>query len=98
MGILDKAIKSLSPESNFTTDGKKITQWISPEITQPTEEEIEAEITRLQAEELANAYKAKRAQEYPDFKEYLDGIVKGDVAQQQAYIDACLAVKAKYPK
>ena len=44
------------------------------------------------------AYKTKRAQEYPDFREYLDGIVKGDVAQQQAYIDACLAVKAKYPK
>ena len=44
------------------------------------------------------AYKYARAQEYPDFREYLDGIVKGDVAQQQAYIDACLAVKAKYPK
>ena len=26
------------------------------------------------------------------------GIVKGDTAQVQAYIDACLAVKAKYPK
>jgi len=24
--------------------------------------------------------------------------VKGDTAQTQAYIDACLAVKAKYPK
>jgi hypothetical protein len=44
------------------------------------------------------AYKAKRANEYPDFREYLDGIVKGDNAQVQAYIDACLAVKNKYPK
>jgi len=45
-----------------------------------------------------NAYKYQRADEYPDFKEYLDAIVKGDDTQKQAYIDACLAVKAKYPK
>lgn len=50
------------------------------------------------AKKAANEYKAKRADEYPDFKDYLDGIVKGDQAQVQAYIDACLAVKAKYPK
>jgi len=40
----------------------------------------------------------KRLKEYPDFKEYLDGIVKGDDAQIQKYINDCLAVKAKYPK
>lgn len=43
-------------------------------------------------------YAAKRASQYPDFRVYLDGIVKGDQSQVQAYIDACLAVKAKYPK
>ena len=45
-----------------------------------------------------NTYADKRAKEYPDFKEYLDGIVKGDDAQIQKYINDCLAVKAKYPK
>ena len=44
------------------------------------------------------SYTELRAAEYPDFREYLDGVVKGDQAQIQAYIDACLAVKAKYPK
>ena len=44
------------------------------------------------------AYKFKRAAEYPPMSDYIDGIVKGDDAQVQAYIDACLAVKAKYPK
>jgi len=29
---------------------------------------------------------------------FTDAIVKGDTAQAQAYIDGCLAVKAKYPK
>ena len=43
-------------------------------------------------------YKEKRAAEYPPITDYLDGIVKGDNAQVQAYIDSCLAVKNKYPK
>ena len=43
-------------------------------------------------------YSELRAAEYPDYRLYLDGIVKGDQAQIQSYIDACQAVKAKYPK
>jgi hypothetical protein len=43
-------------------------------------------------------YAQKRAAEYPPMSDYLDGIVKGDTAQVDAYVAACLAVKAKYPK
>jgi hypothetical protein len=43
-------------------------------------------------------YAQKRAAEYPPMVDYLDGIAKGDTAQVNAYIAACLAVKAKYPK
>jgi hypothetical protein len=43
-------------------------------------------------------YQRQRAREYPPMADYIDGIVKGDQAQVQAYIDVCLAVKAKYPK
>jgi len=46
----------------------------------------------------ASAYQEQRAAAYPPATDYLDGIVKGDAAQVQAYVDACLAVKAKYPK
>ena len=46
----------------------------------------------------ANAYKEKRTAEYPPITDYLDGVVKGDQAQIDAYIAACQAVKAKYPK
>ncbi len=49
-------------------------------------------------EELDNQYKLDRRREYPPFTDYLDGIVKGDQNQIKEYIDACLAVKAKYPK
>jgi len=43
-------------------------------------------------------YADKRAAEYPQITEYLDAVVKGDQAAIQRYIDACKAVKAKYPK
>ena len=44
------------------------------------------------------AYAQKRVAEYPPVADYLDGIVKGDQTQVDAYVAACLAVKAKYPK
>jgi hypothetical protein len=43
-------------------------------------------------------YKMDRKAEYPPIEEYIDGVVKGDQAQIQAYIDACIAIKEKYPK
>ena len=60
-----------------------------------TEEEA-AQIVAANAPVLT--YAQKRAAEYPPMTDYLDGIVKGDTAQVDAYIAACLAVKAKYPK
>ena len=44
------------------------------------------------------SYAQLRAAEYPPITDYLDGVVKGDQAQIDAYIAACQAVKAKYPK
>jgi hypothetical protein len=52
----------------------------------------------VQAEMDATAYITQRAREYPSITDYLDGVVKGDQAQIDAYIAACQAVKAKYPK
>lgn len=62
------------------------------------EKEVTYDNNAVEALVASEAYKELRAREYPDFREYLDGIVKGDNAQVQAYIDACLAVKNKYPK
>jgi hypothetical protein len=45
-----------------------------------------------------HAYIAKRAAEFPPITDYIDGVVKGDQAQIDAYIAACQAVKTKYPK
>ena len=50
------------------------------------------------AAQAARTYSEKRVGEYPPMTDYLDGVVKGDQAQIDAYIAACLAVKTKYPK
>lgn len=68
----------------------------SVKVTEKQADAIRAE--QAQAAQDAMSYAEKRAAEYPPMTDYLDGIVKGDKAQVQAYIDACKAVKAKYPK
>jgi hypothetical protein len=59
---------------------------------------VEIDMAAVNAWVDPNAYKSKRAAEYPPMADYLDGVVKGDQAQIDAYVAACLAVKAKYPK
>jgi hypothetical protein len=92
-------------EVNFLTEvklqddgnGAYIKEW-NLDIAQPTEAQLNALEAQATEVERLNLIKANRANEYPDFKEYLDGIVKGNNAQIQKYINDCLAVKAKYPK
>ena len=43
-------------------------------------------------------YQRDRKQEYPPIEDYIDGVVKGDQAQIDEYIQKCVAVKEKYPK
>jgi hypothetical protein len=53
---------------------------------------------RITEEIIHRVIETLRKESYPPMADYLDAKVKGDVAQEQAYLDACLAVKAKYPK
>ena len=100
MSIIDKAsaIKSLHPTSEFVLSNDTDLLWLSDDIAKPTDAEIDAELARLQAEHDGQQYARNRKEEYPPIENYLDAIVKGDEVQKQEYIDACLAVKAKYPK
>lgn len=98
--VVADAINSLAPGAQWTiveNDYSSI-NWISKDIEQPGQLVVMAEVQRLQAEYDALEYQRLRSAEYPDFREYLDGMVKGDFDQMQTYIDACLAVKEKYPK
>ena len=72
--------------------------WLDETRPKPSEEAILAEAERLETEWKNSEYQRLRAAEYPPMEDYLDAVVKGDVAQQEAYIAACKAVKEKYPK
>jgi hypothetical protein len=65
-------------------------------ITLPLD--IEEKRAELISEYNALNYQRKRRFEYPPITEYLDGVVKGDQEQIDAYIQKCLEVKTKYPK
>jgi hypothetical protein len=94
-----RSILAINPKAEVSVNAEDINQitWLNG--TTPIDNQtILNKQQELIAEYQANEYKRQRAKEYPDFKEYLDGIVKGDDAQIQKYINNCLAVKAKYPK
>jgi hypothetical protein len=102
---INTALHSLRPSASWVVYGDTYDglQWLEKPVYEggqkkPTKAEVEAEVARLQKEWEDTEYQRLRAKEYPDIKEYLDGLVKDDTEQMQAYIDACLAVKAKYPK
>jgi len=81
------------------TNGKWKQAWEIIEKYTTEEKATYISARDAQATEFAKtAYQLQRKSEYPPMEDYLDGIVKGDQAQVQAYIDACQAVKAKYPK
>ena len=58
---------------------------------------LEAEALRIAAQVPASYADLRRA-EYPPMEDLIDGLVKDDADQVQAYKDACFAVKKKYPK
>ena len=79
-----------------------IQQWLSPSITQPSTDEIKAEIPNYQAELDKTYYQEQRRPEYPSVKEQLDllykDIVAGTVTTSGGFAKALKAIKDKYPK
>jgi hypothetical protein len=94
------ALTRIAPGAQWVLRGSSLggLEWVDPIILCPSVEEIETAIDEVIKDEAYYAYQEKRKAEYPDFFEYLDAVVKGDQTQIQQYIDACQAVKEKYPK
>ena len=90
------ALQSLLPGAEWVLRGDDL-EWLDTKQTQPTDAEIAAEVTRLQAEYDAKEYARKRAPEYPPIGDQLDALFKAGAfpADMAAKIQA---VKDKYPK
>lgn len=97
---IPEALQSLAPGAEWVLNGDTLDglTWLSEDVKKPTKKAIEAEIKRLQKEYDDTEYQRLRKPAYPPIEDYLDGIVKGDQAQVDAYIAACLEVKARFPK
>ena len=96
------AIQSLTPNAEWVLRGDEL-EWLDTEQTQPTDSEIQAEVTRLQAEYDSNQY--QRDRNYAPTGDQLDMLWHsidagefGDTAKQSEFYIANKAVKDANPK
>jgi hypothetical protein len=90
------AINSLAPTAEFAIrDG--VIEWINSTTAPLTDTQIDAEVTRLQAEYDAKDYQRNRKKEYPPIGDQLDALWKGGDAAAEM-LTKVQAVKTKYPK
>ena len=91
-----QAIQSLRPQAQWVLRGDEL-EWLDTEQTEPTEEELQAEIVRLQAEYDSLEYARLRKAEYDKLNQdelRFDDLVNGTTV----WLDTINAIKAKYPK
>ena len=93
---ITNALMSLRPKAEWLMVGGNLT-WIDSKQTQPTQAEIDAEISRLQAEYDSQDYARKREAEYPPIGDQLDALFHAGVfpSDMAAILQV---VKDKYPK
>ena len=84
-------------EATHDEDGMVLTEAVA-EVTEQVRPYIANDVADIVDAYVNGIYKELRAKEYPHIADYVDAIVKDDTEAIEAYIKACLAVKAKYPK
>ena len=87
------ALESLKPGAEWLLTDDKL-EWLDTKQTEPTQEEIDAEIKRLQDQYDANEYQRSRASEYPSIPDQLDEIYHNGIDSWKAVIKK---TKDKYP-
>ena len=92
-----EALGSLVPDAEWVLSGDTI-RWDSPDIDQPSDAEIDAEIVRLDAEYASQQYARDRAAAYPPIGEQLDMMYWDSVNDTTTWASAIAAVKAAHPK
>jgi len=91
------AIQSLRPSAELVVRGTEI-EWMDDVQTQPTDAEIQTEISRLQAEYDSKQYARNRAEAYPSLAEQADMAYWDRQNGTTTLDDAISAVKIQFPK
>ena len=89
-----EALQSLTPTAEWSLNNN-VLEWLSKDVTQPTDAEITAEIEKLQAAYNSKEYARKRKAEYPSIADQLDDIYHNGIDAWKATIKT---TKDKYPK
>jgi len=96
-----EAILSLIPNADFALADEEIIHW-GDDRPQPSDSEIQAEITRLQAEYDSKQYQRDRATQYAPLADQLDmlwhAIDQGIDLKQSDFYTGNKAVKDAHPK
>jgi len=91
-----EALLKLQPNAEFTVRGGVI-EWLSDDITQPTDAEIQAKIDEMVAEYDAQEYARNRKVEYPSIGDQLDALFHAGVFPEDMTA-TIQAVKDAHPK
>ncbi len=95
------ALQSLKPGAEWVLRGDEL-EWLDSKQTEPTQSEIDAEVTRLQGVYDGNAYQRTRATAYEKVKEQLDQLyhdmTAGKLDATGEWHKAIKAVKDANPK
>ncbi len=89
IAIQDIAGKSCA----FNSDGNTIIEWLTPDIPQPSEEDINAKVAEYKAEWIAKEYARNRKTEYDKLNQ-----LEMQFDDWDAWKAAINEIKAKYPK
>ena len=95
--MIATALINLTSSTKWMVENNKLT-WLDETQTQPTDAEITAEVTRLQAEYDANQYQRDRAKAYPSLTEQADMAYWDRQNNTTTLDDAISAVKLQFPK
>jgi hypothetical protein len=91
-----QALHSLRPNAEWTATGDEI-NWLDTEQTEPTQAEIDEELTRLQTEYDSLAYARSRKEEYDKLNQWemqFDDNRDGTTT----WVDSINEIKERFPK
>ena len=93
---ITEALNSLTPKAEWVLRGDEL-EWLDTTQTQPSDSEITAEISRLQAVYDSQAYARSRKAEYDQLNQFE---MQFDDQQNNTttWVDAINDIKARFPK